>query len=385
MFTIPGKIPISIHPVFFLVTGLIGFMWTGNLFDALLVTLVIFFSVFVHELGHAFTAMSFGQTASIAFVTLGGLTYRKGPKLKLWQEFIVVLNGPVFGFILCLISAGLRYGFPDVWSREIILMLEASFFINAIWTVLNLIPVGPLDGGQLLGIVLQGIFGFRGMRWNFIIGTVLGVSIAALCFTYWKQPIMGFLFLLLTMESFRAWRGSTHMSPKDQDEDLQKLFRDGEKQYHAGNFDAAYGIFEEVRKETNRGFLFTGASEYLSRVLADQGEFEEAYEMLLPLEKQIHPESLRLLQRLAYYARDHKVVLRVGQTCFEQHPVYDVAFLNALSHALLGEARESVGWLKSARREGMPKLREAMEKREFDSIRHEQLFQDLLHSLDETP
>lgn len=382
MFTIPGKIPITIHWVFFLVAGLIGYLMTGGIAEGLLVMLVIFFSILVHEFGHALTAMGFGQDVRISFQTLGGMTYRDGPRLKLWQEFIVVLNGPMFGFALLIVSALTRSYIGESGGPAVTLMLHASIYINLVWTLLNLLPVGPLDGGRLLGIILEALFGVRGMKINFLIGVVIGAGIAVLSFAY-QQYILAFLFIMLATESFRAWRATSTMTEKDQDPELQERFHEAELAYQQGEIHEACHSFREIRKAATAGILYTAATEYLSRALADQGEFEEAYELLLPLENELHVDSQRLLQRLAYHARDADVVLRVGQRSFELQPLHDVAFLNALGHALNNNVRACVGWLKTARREGMPKFRDALDRREFDDIRDDAIFQELISSSDE--
>src|SRR4051812_44657305 len=100
MIKIPGKIPISIHPLFWLLAAFIGWMSSYTLSGTLLAICVIVFSVLFHEFGHALTACAFGQKTRIELAVFGGFTYRQGRKLKLWEEFFVVLNGPIAGLIL---------------------------------------------------------------------------------------------------------------------------------------------------------------------------------------------------------------------------------------------------------------------------------------------
>src|SRR5690625_4019364 len=104
MITIPGKIPVSIHPLFWLIAFFIGWMWTMTLTGALICVFVILFSVLFHEFGHALTAILFGQKTRIELAAFGGFTYREGRKLKLWEEFFVVLYGPIAGFLLFVIA-----------------------------------------------------------------------------------------------------------------------------------------------------------------------------------------------------------------------------------------------------------------------------------------
>src|SRR5262249_30239367 len=104
MITIPGKIPIRIHPLFWLLAILIGWISSNTPIGTALWVLVILISVIVHEYGHALTAIAFGQRARIDLIVTGGLTQRSGPVLKLWKEFFVILNGPLAGLALYAIS-----------------------------------------------------------------------------------------------------------------------------------------------------------------------------------------------------------------------------------------------------------------------------------------
>ena len=53
---------------------------------------IIFFSVVIHEFGHALTAVFFKQTARIQLIAFGGVTMFEGPKLKFWQQFIITFR-----------------------------------------------------------------------------------------------------------------------------------------------------------------------------------------------------------------------------------------------------------------------------------------------------
>src|SRR4051812_20886609 len=104
MIRIPGSIPISIYPFFWLLAVGIGWINTFNILGTSIWIGIIFVSVLVHEYGHALTAIFFGQKAQIDLVAMGGITQRHGSKLKLWQDFIIVLNGPLAGLCLGLLA-----------------------------------------------------------------------------------------------------------------------------------------------------------------------------------------------------------------------------------------------------------------------------------------
>ena len=90
--------------------ALIGWLNTQTIQGALEWTVMIFVSVLFHEFGHALTAVSFGQIARIDLLGFGGLTQRHGPKLNLWKEFLIVLNGPCAGLLLFIIAFRFKIG-----------------------------------------------------------------------------------------------------------------------------------------------------------------------------------------------------------------------------------------------------------------------------------
>jgi stage IV sporulation protein FB len=203
MITIPGLIPIRIHPFFWILAMLIGWINTFNFVLTGLWVLVILGSVLIHEFGHALTALAFGQRAHIDLVALGGVTKRHGSKLKLWQEFIVVLNGPLAGFALGLLSYLVYKIVPNHSPDVFIYFLEIMIFVNLFWTVINLLPVQPLDGGHLLNILLEGIFGLKGLKISLFLSMMIAAAIAILFFAI-QQPLVGALFLMFGFESYRG-------------------------------------------------------------------------------------------------------------------------------------------------------------------------------------
>src|SRR3972149_11388238 len=105
MIRIPGKIPIIIHPTFFIIAALIGYINSFSLIGTLIWIGIILVSVIIHEFGHALTALIFGQKPRIELVALGGLTYHEGGGLPYWKQFIIVFDGPLFGFFLFIFAS----------------------------------------------------------------------------------------------------------------------------------------------------------------------------------------------------------------------------------------------------------------------------------------
>ena len=385
MIEIPGRIPIRIYPFFWVLALVIGwlnsFSELGSLNTALIKTalwvLVITISILVHEYGHALSALAFGQKAKIDLVGFGGVTQRAGSKLKLWQEFIIVLCGPLFGFCLAfvtylfLIKTGERS--LNLWRY----ILEISFYVNAFWTLVNLLPVQPLDGGRLLSIVLEGIFGVKGIKIAYFFSILIATAVGLLFFAL-NAVLAGSLFLILAFESYRSWQSSLPMREQDQNEEALMLFKEAEEDLQAARKQEAYNKFKRVRDMTQSGVLYTQATTYEATLLNEQGDYKTAYEILHPLQTKLNLPSLQMLQQLAYRNHDWNEAIQLGNQIFREAPSYEVAFINSLCYAELRQAKPTVGWLVSAVRLGLPHVKAMISKSEFDSIRNSVPFQEFI-------
>jgi stage IV sporulation protein FB len=379
MISIPGRIPIHIFPFFWFLILMIGWLNSASLLGTAIWSVVILVSVLIHEYGHALTALMFGQSAEINLVGLGGLTKRQGPKLEHWKEFIIVFNGPLAGFLTFIISYLLL---SIVGERKSILIytLEVAINVNFFWSLLNLLPVLPLDGGHLLRILLEGAFGVRGLKAAFFISIILASLIGLYSFLI-QQILMGALFFLLAFESYRAWADVKSMTPEDTDQNLQDLLKEGVEELKAGRSEEALAKFSFVRQQAPKGMLYVTATQYAARISAEQGHLKQAYHWLYPLKNRLSIDYLHLLHQLAYRLQEWEEAVKIGEQTYQQEPSVETAMINALSYAIMGKAVPTVGWLRCAIQLGMPDAQKVIERREFDAIRNSDIFQKWIKSL----
>lgn len=383
MITIPGKIPIRIYPFFWLLIAIIGWINSNSLMGTAIWAVVIFFSVLIHEFGHALTAVAFKQKAYIELVGLGGVTHRNGPKLKLWQDFIIVLNGPIAGFLLFLGAYYIRESMGEnppstLWTYTVIITMYANLF----WTVINLLPIHPLDGGRLLSIILEALFGMRGIKLALLFSSILSLLVSLVFFSM-GGLLAGSLFILLGFESYRAWKSSQTVSVQDHDTDLQKLLKEAQDKLRQGQEEEAKDDLQQIRSEAKEGVIYLMASEYLAGILNRKGAFKEAYDILDPLQDRLSPEGLRLLHQLAYHTGALKAAIALGSRSYQAYPNYETALTNAFSYSLLGEVQPAVGWLQRAITDGLPNFRTVLNMAEFDHIRNTPPFQELARKFPE--
>jgi stage IV sporulation protein FB len=166
----------------------------GVWLEALLVVVLLFFSVLLHELGHCFGARVVdGDATEIMLWPLGGLAYIEVPHTAR-ANFIATLAGPLVNVVLCL-ATGLALGAlhvrpplnpwwvpitydatqvltPDLygWDGALLtkptpfwtVLLARFFWVNWILFLLNMVLVGfPMDAGRLLQCILWPRVGFR--------------------------------------------------------------------------------------------------------------------------------------------------------------------------------------------------------------------------------
>lgn len=378
MLRIPGKIPVYISPFFWLLAGAIGWLSTRQIEAALMMTFIIFASVLIHEYGHALTAVAFGQAARIELVGFGGVTHRRGgSKLPLWKEFLIVFNGPLAGFLLFCVMFWINKRFfkPDSQSLGAYLTW-ITYYVNAFWTVLNLLPVQPLDGGKLLSIVLESVFGLRGVKLSFFVSLLLS-SVLGLFFFSRGEFLLGALFCIFAFESYRAWQESLAMTEQDKSYIIQHLFKEAEKDLKLGHREEALKKFLRVREAAGAGVLYQSATEHAAHLLALDGKEKEAWEILTPI-KNPGPEAITLLQTVAFHLGKYQEAATLGSKAYRALPNYETAITSAMAHAMLHEVPQAIGWLQCAVKELGHPLGDVLQRKEFDPIRSDPHFRSIV-------
>ncbi|AKU95152.1 hypothetical protein AKJ09_01816 [Labilithrix luteola] len=156
-----GSIPVRVRAPFLLLVLLLG----ASLQDenghtdarALLAwAIIVFVSVLVHELGHALVGRAFGLQPAIELHGMGGATSWQDPKdVGHARRIAISLAGPFAGFVLGgLIFAAARYGLTEP-TPMVAVIVRMALWVNVGWGILNLIPMLPLDGGNVMRSFLQ--------------------------------------------------------------------------------------------------------------------------------------------------------------------------------------------------------------------------------------
>lgn len=374
-------LPFRVTPFFFLMAALIGWLSSGNITLTMLWMIVIFISVLFHECGHATSAVLFGQSVEIHLVAYGGVTYRHGPKLSSWREFVVVMAGPLFGAILSAAAFLLLPYIPEKTFPYSHYFIEITAYANAFWTVLNLLPTQPLDGGKLVSIPLEAFFGIKGLKITFLFSLVFSLLVSFYFFSI-GAVLGGAIFLILAFENFTSFKSTLTMTQEDQDQTLWEELKKGQETINKGNVDEAYKIFESVASKSGKGVIHTAAVESLASILRFKGNFEESYRLFETIKENLSLEYLKILQEVAFKTGRFQEALDAGGRIYRDTPDSQVAIFNAKSHAKLGMVKAACGWIKSAFKEGYPSIKEVLGDSSFDGIRLAPEFQELLRSIE---
>ncbi|MCC6159047.1 MAG: site-2 protease family protein [Deltaproteobacteria bacterium] len=155
----PFGIPVRVHATFLILLGVVLFTGEGGKPDpaALLILLVVFASVVLHELGHSLAARAYGIVVrDITLWPLGGIARLERIPEQPGRQVVIAAAGPAVSFALAgLIAVPAFLLIPDLDPKtraEQILWYAAE--INLMLGLFNLLPALPMDGGRILRGVL---------------------------------------------------------------------------------------------------------------------------------------------------------------------------------------------------------------------------------------
>ncbi len=148
LFTFRG-IPIRVHGTLIVMLILLGLAWSvGSGLSGFLLTLLmlvlIFGFVLLHEMGHSVVALHHGiGVRSITLYPLGGIASLVRMPRNPRTEFQIAIAGPLVNIALAGLFALLRWLYPMA-------LLDPLVHVNLALALFNLLPAFPLDGGRIL-------------------------------------------------------------------------------------------------------------------------------------------------------------------------------------------------------------------------------------------
>ncbi len=131
---------------------------SGALFGVIVIVL-LFGLVTLHELGHSFAALHYGVPVErIVLLPIGGVAQLRHMPDNPKQEFVIALAGPAVNVVLAVLlgATALLFGLPlsnplvSGVSLSFAAIFSYIFFYNVVLAVFNMIPAFPMDGGRVL-------------------------------------------------------------------------------------------------------------------------------------------------------------------------------------------------------------------------------------------
>ena len=220
-------IPVRVHPLFWLVTLLLGYQ-SGDVPSVLTWMIAVFLAILVHELGHALIMRAYGFHPWITLYGLGGQTaYDQGYAFRSkgsgpLGQVLICLAGPVAGFLLAavvvlgLTLAGYGKGIvlvgPWQWkiiplliqfpNERLVELLNNLFYICVLWGLVNLLPIYPLDGGQIAREILLKLNSRNGICLSLLLSILAAGLMAVVGLILWQSMFIAMLFGYLAYTSY---------------------------------------------------------------------------------------------------------------------------------------------------------------------------------------
>jgi Zn-dependent protease len=193
---------------------------------------VVFVSILIHEMGHVLAFRRYGIRSQIVLHFAGGLTI---PESTPWgggyasvapsprQEIVISLAGPFAGFLFAILvmlvavltggtlltshlfgliplplTASMPYG-----GQAMNILVSMFLWVNIGWGIFNLVPVFPLDGGQVAKNVFMLYDPWGGVRKALWVSVIVGGLMAVGGFVFFRSFYMAALFAMLAFQSFQ--------------------------------------------------------------------------------------------------------------------------------------------------------------------------------------
>lgn len=186
----------------------------GNVYSTKVLALVEYIALFgivlLHEFGHALACRQTGGIANrIVLWPLGGIAFVNPPRrpgAMLWS----IAAGPLVNVILFPVLSAILFLVVGVPSR--IAPSDASLLIWHVWwinnglLIFNMLPVYPLDGGQILRSLLWFPFGeIRSLQIASVVGLIGGACLALFALWTWSFWL-GILSFFIFSRAVAGWQ-----------------------------------------------------------------------------------------------------------------------------------------------------------------------------------
>lgn len=223
-------IPVRIHPFFWLLVLILG-MSVPNQMALFLWFIVVTVSILVHELGHALVMRYYGMNPRIVLYSFGGLTiFDRSFHLRWFENILISFAGPAAGFLLlgaitllCITTGnpqilgyfpvilGLGGSLTLIGNQTTTMLVLFLVQVNLFWGILNLLPIFPLDGGQICREYCVHRAPQTGLTQSLKVSFITAI-IVSVWFFWGRQPFAGILFAWMAISNYQILQRFSHRS-----------------------------------------------------------------------------------------------------------------------------------------------------------------------------
>lgn len=203
-------IPVRVELWFFILP--LFALQSRDLRGALIWGVIAFVSIMVHEFGHALAMRANGFAPSITLHALGGFTrYPDSARPTPKQSFFITLAGPGAGLTLGLIVLAIER-FTTITNPDLALAVSDARWINIGWSIINLLPILPWDGGLILDAGTQWATGRRHDRLVALSSMIGGAAVVAYAFSQ-RSMLLGYFGAMGLYQGYNRWNAAPQPMP----------------------------------------------------------------------------------------------------------------------------------------------------------------------------
>ena len=220
-------IPVRVSPLFWVVAFLlhIGGREGVQPIDMLAWVAAVFVSVVIHEMGHALTARRFGHRPWITLHGMGGLASYNSSHDSVGTRLKILAAGPGAGFVCAALEIGvfLAFGGQLIFMWYVVPFASMPFhvpqfvgsflfyllYVNIVWGLFNLLPVYPLDGGQMTRVVWVKYNPWEGIRKSLILSIMVCIFMAISSLME-KNMFMVVMFGMMGYNNYQEYMAQAH-------------------------------------------------------------------------------------------------------------------------------------------------------------------------------
>lgn len=211
--------PCRIHPLFWAIAFLLNLGWTGGLnpqykAGAILVGIAcVFVSILGHELGHAFLMRRAGFMPEIVLHAMGGhAAWGSQRRISPQTSIAIFFAGPAAGLLMYGLTVGIHRWLLQAPEQVPFLVRYALAIleeINLWWSLFNLLPIFPLDGGQIARTWMSARWGTRGLLNSLVVSIATCVGMILWSYqdsggSFLSTPIL--FFVMFAVQNFQEYQ-----------------------------------------------------------------------------------------------------------------------------------------------------------------------------------